>query len=90
MQKVIITVVGRDKVGIIAKVCTYLSEAGINIMDISQTIIDGYFNMIMITDYTGVNRDFRTCQEELEALGKEIGLQINSQKEEIFDAMHRL
>ncbi|MCL2351392.1 MAG: tRNA (guanosine(37)-N1)-methyltransferase TrmD [Firmicutes bacterium] len=86
----IITVLGHDKIGIIAKVCTYLSEQGINILDISQTIVQGYFHMMMIVDIEGVSRRFEVLCEELDALGEETGVQIKLQREDIFDSMHRL
>ena len=83
MKKTIITVVGKDTVGIIAKVCTYLADNGINILDISQTIVQGYFNMMMIVDTSGM-------ADQLTALGETIGVAIKCQKEEIFDKMHRI
>lgn len=89
-NKTIITVVGKDTVGIIAKVCTYLSNAGINVMDISQTIVQGYFNMMMIVDMEGSDKEFATVSKELSALGEEIGVVIRCQREEIFDMMHRI
>ena len=89
MKKTIITVVGKDTVGIIAKVCTYLAENGINILDISQTIVQGYFNMMMIVD-TGKVESFEKLTSELAALGEEIGVVIKCQQEEIFDKMHRI
>lgn len=90
MKKTVITVVGKDTVGIIAKVCTYLSENQINILDISQTIVQEYFNMMMITDTTASTKDFETLVEELTKLGEEIGVVIKMQKEEIFNMMHRI
>ena len=90
MNKVIITVVGKDTVGIIAKVCTYLAENKINILDISQTIVSGYFNMMMITDMENASADFEKIVEDLDALGDGIGVKIKAQKEEIFESMHRL
>ena len=90
MKKTIITVVGKDTVGIIAKVCTYLAENGINILDISQTIVQGYFNMMMIVDTNGMNKQFGDMADELAVLGEEIGEVIKCQKEEIFDKMHRI
>ncbi len=90
MKKTIITVVGKDTVGIIAKVCTYLAENGINILDISQTIVQGYFNMMMIVDTAGASKKSAEISEELRALGMEIGVVIKCQKEEIFDMMHRI
>ena len=82
MKKTIITVVGEDTVGIIARVCTYLAESNINILNISQTIVDGYFNMMMITDTSMSAKKLNVISEELEALGKEIGVVIRVQLEE--------
>ena len=89
MKRSIITVVGKDTVGIIAKVCTYLAENQVNILDISQTIVQGYFNMMMIVD-TGKVESFERLTGELSALGEEIGVVIKCQQEEIFDKMHRI
>ena len=89
-NKTIITVVGKDTVGIIAKVCTYLSENGVNVLDISQTIVQGYFNMMMIVDMTKAAKAFADCQKDLDVLGEEIGVSIKCQKAEIFDMMHRI
>lgn len=90
-ERAIITVVGKDTVGIIAKVCTYLAEERINILDISQTIVQGYFNMMMIVDVTALKKPFGVIAEELSRMGQEeIGVQIKAQKEEIFDSMHRI
>jgi len=86
----IITVLGKDKVGIIAKVCVYLSEQGINILDISQTIVQGYFNMMMIVDMENSYSSFEDVFSGLENLGKEIGVEIKIQHESIFDSMHRI
>ena len=91
MQRAIITVVGKDTIGIIAGVCTYLADNRINILDISQTIVQGYFNMMMIVDVTDPGKPFGQISEELDALGRDkIGVQIKCQKEEIFDLMHRI
>ena len=90
MSKAIITVVGKDTVGIIAKVCTYLAECQINILDISQTIVQGYFNMMMIVDVSAVNRSFGQAAEDLEKLGEEIGVAVKIPREEIFTKMHRI
>ena len=90
MNKTIITVVGKDTVGIIAKVCTYLAESGINILDISQTIVSGYFNMMMIVDMSKTAKEFNTVADDLETIGKDIGVVIKCQREEIFDSMHRV
>ena len=90
MEKAIITVVGKDQVGIIAKVCTYLSNNNVNILDISQTILDEYFNMMMIVDLNTSNKEFSILSNELENLGNEMNLKIKLQKEEIFNMMHRI
>jgi len=90
MDKTVITVVGRDTVGIIARVCTYLAENKINILDIAQTIVQGYFNMMMIVDTGMMTKGFGEMAEELHALGGEIGVDIKCQREEIFDKMHRI
>ena len=95
MDKSVITVVGKDTVGIIAKVCTYLANRKINILDISQTIVSqtivqGFFNMMMIVDTSSMDTDFTTLSDELGSLGDEIGVQIKCQKETIFDMMHRI
>ena len=90
MEKGIITVVGEDQVGIIAKVCTYLAENKLNILDISQTIIQGYFNMMMIIELQNSSKDFGVICEELENLGKEFGVNIKLQHENIFNKMHRI
>ncbi|MBQ1688822.1 MAG: ACT domain-containing protein [Lachnospiraceae bacterium] len=90
MKKTIITVVGKDSVGIIAKVCTYLSENQVNILDISQTIVQGYFNMMMIADVNEATKDFVGLSNDLEKIGEEIGCIIKIQREDIFNKMHRL
>ena len=86
--KAIITVVGKDTVGIIARVCTYLASEHINILDISQTIVSGYFNMMMIVDLG--RTPISDVQEALDEIGHDIGVEIKCQKEEIFEMMHRL
>lgn len=90
VDKTIITVVGKDTVGIIAKVCTYLSDNGINVLDISQTIVSGYFNMMMIVDMNHTKKAFVDCQKDLDAIGEQIGVSIKCQKAEIFEKMHRI
>jgi ACT domain-containing protein len=90
MKRTVITVVGKDTVGIIAKVCTYLANNNVNILDISQTIVQGFFNMMMIVDLSGGAKDFDVISEELEQLGNEIGVIIKTQREDIFDKMHRI
>ena len=88
MNRTIITVVGKDTVGIIAKVCTYLAENDINILDISQTIVQEYFNMMMIVDMGKMKKSFESVADELAEVG--MGVQIKTQREEIFDMMHRI
>lgn len=90
MKKTIITVVGKDRVGIIAKVCTYLANNKVNILDISQTIVQGFFNMMMIVDINDAPKDFDILQDELGQVGEETGVIIKLQREDIFDNMHRI
>ena len=90
MSKAIITVVGKDTVGIIAKVCTYLAENRINILAISQTIVQDYFNMMMIVDVTSISQSFGDVAEELEQVGEAIGVKVKIQREDIFTKMHRI
>jgi len=90
MKRAIITVVGKDTVGIIARVCTYLASEKVNILDISQTIVSGYFNMMMIVDVTGRDAEFGRIEEELSKVGNEMGVVIKMQREDIFDSMHRI
>ena len=90
MNRTIITVVCKDTVGIIAKVCTYMADNQINILDISQTIIQGFFNMMMIVDTSKMTIDYVTMTEEITRLGEDTGVQIKCQREDIFDKMHRI
>ncbi len=89
-MKCIITVLGTDKVGIIAKVCTYLSSVNVNILDISQTIVSGYFNMMMIVEMNESVKSMEVVSEELAEIGKELGVIITTQHEDIFNCMHRI
>ena len=89
-NKVIITVVGKDTVGIIAKICTYLADNRVNVLDITQTIVQGFFNMMMIVDINNSTCSLGDLQKNLESLGEDIGVQVKAQKEEIFEKMHRL
>lgn len=89
-MKCIITVLGTDKVGIIAKVCNYLASVNINILDISQTIIGGYLNMMMIVDTTDATQKLEVFSKELETIGKATGVVIRVQHEDIFNCMHRI
>ncbi len=90
MQKTIITVVGRDTVGIIAKVCTYLANNRINILDISQTILGGYFTMMMVVDLDGANMPFEQIDAALQPVRDKLQMAIHMQRMDIFDAMHRI
>ena len=90
MNRTISIVVGKDTKGIIAKVCTYLAEKDVNILDISQTIVQEYFNMMMIVDMGKMNTSFETVADELAELGTSIGVQVKCQREEIFNMMHRI
>jgi len=89
-MKAIVTVVGNDNVGIIAAVCIRLAKHNVNILDISQTIMQEKFTMIMIVDLAGATSNFRTLSDDLKALGTEMNLSIRMQREEIFDAMHSI
>ncbi len=89
-MKGVITVVGDDRVGIIANVCTYLSASNINILDISQNIVDGYFNMIMLVDIEHAVKPLDIISDELVNLGETIGVVIKIQHEDIFKCMHRI
>ncbi|MCL2495446.1 MAG: ACT domain-containing protein [Oscillospiraceae bacterium] len=88
-MKGIITVLGKDKVGIIAAVCTYLSERQVNILDISQTIVQGFFSMLMIVDMPA-QIDFAQLANGLRELGEGLELEIKLQREDIFESMHRI
>lgn len=90
MKKTIITVLGKDQKGIIAKVCAYLSDSNINILDIAQTIVDGYFNMMMVVDTSEASIDHDKMADDLDVIGEELGVQIKAQQEEIFNKMHRI
>ena len=90
MKKRIITVVGKDSVGITAKVCVYLANNQINILDISQTIVAGYFNMMMVVDTQESSKSTELIASEHGQIGEEIGVDIKCQREEIFEKMHRI
>ncbi len=91
MKITVITVLGKDKVGIIAGVCTYLAEHNVNILDLAQTIVDGMFNMTMIVDIATSEDSFLDLSEGLAKMGEEkLGVQIKMQQEDIFEAMHRI
>ena len=90
MKKALVSVTGVDKTGIIAKVSMALYEININVLDISQTILSGYFTMLMIVDLDGAKKSFGEIGEELSALGDQLGVVIHIQRTDIFDAMHRV
>lgn len=89
-MRAIVTVIGKDQVGIIARVCALLSQQGVNVLDISQTILQEYFTMIMLVDVSQAKVPFADLAKLLEAEGKDQGLVIHAQREDIFNAMHRI
>ena len=89
-MKAIVTVLGRDRVGIIASVCALLSEYNINILDISQTLMQGYFTMIMLVDLAECEMPFDRLSQHLRSVGEARGLAVHVQRQDIFDAMHRI
>ncbi len=90
MNRAIITVIGQDKVGVIAKVTAVIAECNVNILDINQTLLQDIFTMVMLCDIGGCNVDFKRFQEKLDDVGEEIAMKIQVQKEEIFSYMHRI
>ncbi len=90
MEKAIITVIGKDKVGIIAKVTNTLAECRVNVLDISQTILQDMFTMMMIVDISGSGMDMSGIREHLNTTGDELGVEIRIQHEDIFNSMHRI
>lgn len=89
-ERAIITVLGRDRVGILAGITGVLAEAGVNILDISQTILQEFFTMIMIVDLRGNTLTFSTLQEQLRARGESLGVQVTIQRADVFKFMHRI
>ena len=90
MKKTIITVVGKDTVGIIARVCTYLAENNVNVLDITQTIVQGFFFFFLVVDANNSTKEFEDLARGLEQLGGTIGVDIRCQHEDIFNKMHRI
>ena len=88
MKKAIVTVIGHDRVGIIARVSTLLAEYGVNVLDISQTVMNEYFTMVMLVDVQKSTAEFTVLRDALTALGEEMALSIRIQHEDIFNAMH--
>ena len=89
-MKAIVTVVGKDRIGIIASVCVELASYNINVLDISQTVMQGYFTMMMAVDVSGSNLPLAELAQKMEEKGKEMNLSIRLQREDIFEAMHRV
>ncbi len=89
-MRAIVTVIGKDQVGIIAAVCALLAEQNVNVLDISQTVLQEYFTMIMLVDAAGAKVSFAELSKNLEAAGEARSLSIRIQREDIFDAMHRI
>ena len=90
MTKALISVTGLDSTGIIARVATKLSEMNINILDITQTILGGYFTMMMVVDLDGAHMDFDSINQSLQPVREELNMTIHIQRMDIFDAMHRI
>ena len=89
-MKAIVTVVGKDQVGIIASVCVHLASYNVNVLDISQTVMQGYFTMMMVVDVSASSIPVAELAQKLEEKGKEMNLSIRLQREDIFEAMHRV
>ena len=89
-MKAVVTVVGKDQVGIIARVCTQLAEYQVNVLDISQTVMQGYFTMMMVVEVSGCTVPLAQLCRDMDARGQEMGLSIRVQREDIFEAMHRV
>ncbi len=89
-MKAIVSVVGKDRVGIIAGVCSALAKYNVNVLDISQTVMQGYFTMVMAVEVSQCTVPLGELISSMDALGKEMGLSVHVQREEIFDAMHRV
>ena len=89
-MKAVVTVVGKDRVGIIAETCVTLASYNVNILDISQTVLQEYFTMMMVVDVSGANLPLSLICQQMDAKGQEMGLSIRIQREDIFEAMHRV
>lgn len=89
-MKIVVTIVGKDSVGIIAAVSTLLAENGVNILSINQNIMDGFFNMVMIADMEGSKIELPAVQKLLQEKGRTLGVEIKTQHEDIFNAMHKI
>lgn len=89
-MKAIVTVIGKDRSGIIAEICTLLAENEINVLDISQTVMQGFFTMTMLIELDRCTKSFADISEELSKKGQDMALSIRIQREDIFDKMHRI
>ena len=89
-MRAVITVAGKDRVGIIASVTQTLAQQNVNVLDITQTIVKGFFNMMMVVDVENITKSFGEVAQELEQVGEEIGVSVKIQREEIFLKMHRI
>lgn len=89
-MRAVVTVVGKDKTGIISKVSTFLAEKNVNILDISQTILEDYFAMIMLVDLSAATQKLADLAEDCKLMGEKIGMSVHIQHEDIFNAMHRI
>ncbi|MDI9483559.1 MAG: ACT domain-containing protein [Bacillota bacterium] len=89
-MRAVITVIGYDRVGLIAGISAVLAESNVNILDISQTTMQDLFTMMMLVDLDGLNIDFSELKDRLESKGKELGVDVRIQREEIFKSMHRI
>lgn len=89
-MRAIVTVIGKDRVGIIADVCTLLASCGVNVLDINQTVLQEYFTMMMLVDMSGCGIPFDGISKTLKSSGEDFGLSIRIQREDIFEAMHRI
>jgi ACT domain-containing protein len=89
-MKAVVTIIGQDRIGIVAKVSTALAECSVNVLDINQNIMNGFFNMVMISDMSAATLSLKDLQQKLNEVGKAIGVEIKIQSEDIFNVMHRI
>jgi ACT domain-containing protein len=89
-MKAVVTIIGQDRIGIVAKVSTALAESSVNVLDINQNIMHGFFNMVMIADMSAATLSLKDLQQNLNEVGKTIGVEIKIQSEDIFNVMHRI
>ncbi len=89
-MKVVVTIIGQDRIGIVAKVSTALAEENVNVLDINQNIMNGFFNMVMIADMAKATSSLKDLQQKMAGVGQAIGVEIKMQHEDIFNVMHRI